>query len=245
MYCQHCGTANVKEAHSCSRCGERIYAPDPKKPPVKGLAECPACSSSNRYDALYCWDCGKASTPGFMAPNKAEVTERVSGENRARQTTSRPTQQSNPSESNPSAIKIETHQALEGDHQRSDPNTDPSGILPDELNSWNWGAFLFGVGFLAPVWSIANGIWLGCVQLIFFIPAIPLPARLALYISISLLLGLKGNEWAWRSRRWENQDHFLQTQRQWTIWGVPAACIGIVILVVIWIASASETGNTT
>ena len=245
MYCQHCGTANTKGTYSCSRCGERIYAPDPKKPPVDGLEDCPACNSSNRSAALYCWNCGNASTLGFIAPNEVEATEHASGANRAGQTTSRLDQQSNPSDPNRLAIKIETSQALEDNHPRSDLTPNQPDTLPDELNGWNWGAFLFGVGFLAPVWSIANGIWLGFIQLIFFIPAIPLPAGLVIYFSISLLLGLKGNEWAWKSRQWRNQDHFLRTQRQWKIWGVPAACIGIVLLVVIWIANSSGTGNTT
>jgi len=37
---------------------------------------------------------------------------------------------------------------------------------------------------------------------------------------MAIVLGVKGREWAWRNKRWQNLDHFNRVQRQWTQWGV-------------------------
>jgi len=35
-----------------------------------------------------------------------------------------------------------------------------------------------------------------------------------------LVLGAKGNAWAWRNGRWEGVEHFKRVQRKWAIWGL-------------------------
>ena len=37
---------------------------------------------------------------------------------------------------------------------------------------------------------------------------------------IAFLFGAKGNEWAWKSRRWESVEHFKDHQRAWAIAGI-------------------------
>ena len=35
-----------------------------------------------------------------------------------------------------------------------------------------------------------------------------------------LVLGAKGNAWAWRNGRWDSVEHFKRVQRKWAIWGL-------------------------
>ncbi|MFC3023516.1 cytochrome c oxidase assembly factor Coa1 family protein [Vibrio zhugei] len=73
--------------------------------------------------------------------------------------------------------------------------------IPSEIQGWNWGAFL-----LTWVWGIGNNtyraFWMFCpfVNIVMFIA-----------------LGLKGNEWAWRHKRWQSVEHFKRVQKKWTI----------------------------
>lgn len=82
--------------------------------------------------------------------------------------------------------------------------------IPDEIKGWNWGAFL-----LPWFWVFGNKVWLGL--LIF--AAWPM----------AFVLGAKGNEWAWKSRRWDSISQFKQHQRNWTM-------VGVVFWVVILLA---------
>jgi len=76
---------------------------------------------------------------------------------------------------------------------------DTSKPVPPEIQGWNWGAFL-----LSPIWSITNQVWVG---LIAWIPYIGLP--------MTLILGIQGNVWAWRSRKWESVAQFKAHQRSY------------------------------
>jgi hypothetical protein len=76
--------------------------------------------------------------------------------------------------------------------------------IPIEIQGWNWGAFL-----LTWIWGIGNNtyraFWIFFPIVNFF---------------MAIALGLKGNEWAWRNRRWESIEHFKRVQRQWTKAGI-------------------------
>jgi len=82
-------------------------------------------------------------------------------------------------------------------------------VVPQELKGFNWGAFLWSW-----IWSIAHKTWIGLLSLVPVIGVI-----------VWFALGFKGNEWGWRSRRWESVEHFRQVQQKWTRWGV----VGIVV----------------
>lgn len=79
-----------------------------------------------------------------------------------------------------------------------------SAVVPNEIKGWNWGAFL-----LNWIWGIGNNVW---IALLAFIPY--------LGIIMVIILGAKGNEWAWQKKRWDSVEHFKRTQSQWTKWGV-------------------------
>lgn len=81
---------------------------------------------------------------------------------------------------------------------------DSSVPVPHEIRGWNWGAFL-----LPWFWPFTNQVWIGLFS---YVPNCP--------VVMALALGAKGNEWAWRSRKWRSIEHFKAHQRRWTIAGV-------------------------
>ena len=92
-----------------------------------------------------------------------------------------------------------------------------SVTVPTELQGWNWGAFL-----LTWVWGIGNRVWLALLALV------PIPL---VGIAMSILLGVKGNEWAWQYKKWDSIEQFRQTQRIWLYWGI-ASLIAPVVLII-------------
>jgi hypothetical protein len=87
--------------------------------------------------------------------------------------------------------------------------------LPPELDRWNWGAF-----FLNWIWGIGNSTWIALLALI------PL-----VNIVMMVVLGLRGNRWAWRNRTWRSADQFRRSQRAWGIAGL-----------IVWIVSIGAFG---
>jgi len=77
---------------------------------------------------------------------------------------------------------------------------DNSVPIPHEIQGWNWGAF-----FLPHIWAITNQVWIG---LFAFVPIIG--------TVMGFVLAAKGNEWAWKSRRWHSIEQFKDHQRAWT-----------------------------
>ena len=54
-----------------------------------------------------------------------------------------------------------------------------------------------------------------------------------------IVLGIKGNEWAWQNRPFRSVQEFRDTQRVWGMWGwiVGLAGVGLTLLfVVLWFA---------
>lgn len=101
--------------------------------------------------------------------------------------------------------------------QVSDGNTSGLGknaAIPDGVRGWSWGALL-----LNWIWAIGNRTWIGLLCLVPYLGFV-----------MAIVLGFKGREWAWRSKRWESVDHFNKVQKRWSFWGV--------LLVVVVIAAA-------
>lgn len=90
--------------------------------------------------------------------------------------------------------------------------------VPEEILGWNWGAFL-----LPWVWLWTNQVWVG---LFCFIPQVGWITTIA--------LGAKGNEWAWKSRRWRSIEHFQAHQRGWAIAGI---LIGAPVSIMLWVGA--------
>ncbi len=92
-----------------------------------------------------------------------------------------------------------------------------SATVPEEVKGWSWGAF-----GLTWIWGVFNGV---LISLLCLIPVFA--------IVWAFVLGVKGNEWAWRNKKWDSIEHFKSTQRPWNIAGIVIFAIWIVAIVVI------------
>ncbi|BDI20362.1 hypothetical protein ANSO36C_61640 [Nostoc cf. commune SO-36] len=88
--------------------------------------------------------------------------------------------------------------------------------VPEEILGWNWGAFL-----MPWLWMWSNQVWCGVFC---FIP------KFSLFLAIAF--GAKGNEWAWKSRRWNSIEQFKAHQRGWAIAGI---LIGAPTSIMLWV----------
>jgi serine/threonine-protein kinase len=50
---------------------------------------------------------------------------------------------------------------------------------------------------------------------------------------MAIILGVKGNEWAWKSRRWKSVKAFKRHQRLWAIAGFFLLFVSLLLLVLI------------
>jgi len=64
--------------------------------------------------------------------------------------------------------------------------------VPEGLGGWNWGAA--GLGFIV---GISHNVW---ISLLSVVP----------YVNFVwwIVMGLKGNEWAWKKNKWRNEKDF-------------------------------------
>ena len=96
-------------------------------------------------------------------------------------------------------------------------STETPAELPDELKGWNWGAF-----FLNWIWAIGNSVWIGLLALVGPVSLI-----------MAIILGIKGNEWAWKNRKFSSIEQFKAVQKAWAIWGVVLFLVSIALSVAI------------
>ena len=87
----------------------------------------------------------------------------------------------------------------------------PGADVPREIIWWNWGACILNL-----VWGIRNKTY------IVFLCVIPIVGFVMM-----IVLGMKGNEWAWQHKRWESIEKFQHEQKAWSRWGLR---IGAVLL---------------
>jgi hypothetical protein len=90
-------------------------------------------------------------------------------------------------------------------------------VVPEEIKRWSWGAF-----GLTWIWGICNGV---LIALLCLIPVFGLVW--------AFILAVKGNEWAWRNKKWDSIEHFKNTQRSWDIAGIVLFAISIVAQIAI------------
>ncbi len=115
-------------------------------------------------------------------------------------------------------------------------------MVPGEIRGWNRGAF-----FLGWIWGIGNNVriaLLTAIPTISFIPIMTkLPDRLltptlilffGFLLIVSIVLGAKGNEWAWRYKKWDSIEHFMRAQRTWaTVGTMPTLAVWLFLVAVI------------
>lgn len=100
-------------------------------------------------------------------------------------------------------------------------------VVPDGVRGWNWGASL-----LSWIWAIGNNTWIGLLALIPYVGLV-----------MSIILGVKGNEWAWRNKRWNSVEHFRKTQRTWAWWGLGVFLLSFILgLLVAGLVVITDTG---
>jgi hypothetical protein len=87
--------------------------------------------------------------------------------------------------------------------------------VPREIIRWNWGAF-----FLNWIWGIRNKTYIA------FLCIIPVMGFVMM-----IVLGMKGNEWAWQNKRWESVEQFQREQKIWSKWGIILAKILFILAV--------------
>ncbi len=105
---------------------------------------------------------------------------------------------------------------------------DPSAEVPEEIHGWNWGAFFF-----PGLWCIPNRVWIGLIAWS-DLSIITLPLTFGMtWPVIAVILGVKGNEWAWKSRRWKSIREFKRHQRLWAIAGFLLATIVLLLVALI------------
>lgn len=113
-------------------------------------------------------------------------------------------------------------QQLEASREVVPGNTSGQGklaVIPEAVKGWNWGAFL-----LPWLWGVCNNVWIALLVLIPFPPFI---------LAWAIVLGVKGNEWAWRHKGWDSIEDFKKTQRKWSIAGAVVSAVYVIILVAV------------
>ncbi len=101
-------------------------------------------------------------------------------------------------------------------------NTSGAGdaaYVPPQIQGWNWGAFL--LNWVWALFNLSGGKAALSILIMFFVPLGN--------IVWAIMLGVKGNEWAWREKRWQNLEHFRTVQRKWTVAGVIVLAASIVL----------------
>lgn len=101
-----------------------------------------------------------------------------------------------------------------------------NGPMPEELKGWSWAAFLMNW-----IWAIKHNVWIGLLALVPYAGFV-----------MAIILGIKGNEWAWEKRRFQDVNQFKAVQKAWTKWGIILLIIGLALSIVISIiASVTQT----
>ncbi len=76
--------------------------------------------------------------------------------------------------------------------------------IPKEIQKWNWGAAGFGF-----IWGAYHKTALGIFTTLPIINVI-----------FMIILGFKGNKWAWQRNKWKGTQHFMTAQKKWKPWGI-------------------------
>jgi len=100
----------------------------------------------------------------------------------------------------------------------NDSGRGPESHLPEELRGLNWGGLLMNF-----IWGLAMRVpytWLCLVPFLGFV--------------FPVVMWVRGNEWAWKFRRWDSVEHFRRVQEKWAV-------VGLVLVVVLGILTVALT----
>jgi len=76
--------------------------------------------------------------------------------------------------------------------------------IPEEIRGWNWGA-----AGLSWIWGAYFRVW---ISFLMFVPI--------LNWIWWIVMGIKGNEWAWSKTKWRSVEQFNKAQDKWKVWGI-------------------------
>jgi hypothetical protein len=76
--------------------------------------------------------------------------------------------------------------------------------VPEEIKGWNWAA-----AFLPTVWGVYHRSWLFLLRYVPFLSWV-----------WWIIMGIKGNEWAWKNNQWESVERFKRAQARWKPVGI-------------------------
>jgi len=84
------------------------------------------------------------------------------------------------------------------------------------------------------VWAIGNNVWIGLLALIPYLGFI-----------MTIILGIKGREWAWQAKHWDSVEQFNESQKKWVkVWLIWMGAILIIsILGLIIIVAVNPAAN--
>ncbi len=245
MNCSQCGTENTDETKFCTNCGVKLVVPPTTCPQCgaevnPGVHFCGQCGQdmtqpiTEEATITTCPKCGAEVSPGisFCGQCGQDITKTAVKETAKPAPTIRPKAKASPvakpaptirpkAKASPVAKPAPTIRPKAKASPVAKPaptirpkakassveNTSGQGILsviPEEIRVWNWGAFALGW-----IWGIGNNVWLALLGLLPFG-----------YPIMAVVLGLKGHEWAWRSKRYDSLEQFMITQDTWSRWGV-------------------------
>lgn len=85
-------------------------------------------------------------------------------------------------------------------------------IVPQELYYWNWGA-----AGLTWIWGMRRHVWFSLLALI---PAVS--------IVMMVVLGLRGNTYAWRAQKWPSVEAYQMHEKRWRRAGIAFFIIHVI-----------------
>ena len=254
-FCVHCGTKNDKGAYACNRCGERLIEVTNESSPPSGLNSCTSCGGINNTRAAYCWVCGSemkdavriapkvqperqvpsAASPRTYRPDLNPVSTPATKPNidgPVQQPDLRGTGTGPDAEHDSHAASISQENPF-GHADSTTPNSSGTrdGEIPREIKKWNWAAFL-----MPAVWGLFSGV--PYTVILFGAAFLPPTVQLVVMVIASIYLGAKGNEHAWRGKKWRSPEHFLAFQKQWTSWAVKLT-VAVIALLFLYVLVAS------
>ena len=97
------------------------------------------------------------------------------------------------------------------------PSGNDPAVLPN-LPKWNWGAFL-----LTWIWALGHGLHAVAILAFLFSGTGPV---------VGIVMGILGNELAWKYRPFPNYEEFRKVQAAWTKWGIIVFVVEVVVMIV-------------
>jgi hypothetical protein len=95
-----------------------------------------------------------------------------------------------------------------------------NSVIPKEIKKWNWGA-----AGLTWIWGVYHGVWVAMIVLVS--AKIPFASLI-----VTIFLGIKGNELAWKAKKYESVEKFLAAQNKWKKWGIIILVLQLIFVVV-------------